>query len=156
MQRIILINLSDINEIFGPLKRVAEGGRLVSVSYEEMKKFDLDLKFGHLGEDFVRDMQNGNTMIEVKTERDIWKNTGNIAIEIRCNSVPSGISTTGSNIWIHLLSYKDKIEGGFIFAVDELKKKIKKLLAEKKAKIVMGGDFDSSQMVLIPIKELFS
>ena len=156
MQRIILINLSDINEIFGPLKRVAEGGRLVSVSYEEMKKFDLDLKFGHLGEDFVRDMQNGNTMIEVKTERDIWKNTGNIAIEIRCNSVPSGISTTGSSVWIHLLSYKDKIEGGFIFAVDELKKKIKKLLAEKKAKIVMGGDFDSSQMVLIPIKELFS
>tara|TARA_R100000700_G_C3179343_1_gene155719 strand:+ start:2871 stop:3326 length:456 start_codon:yes stop_codon:yes gene_type:complete len=151
-----LINLSDINEIFGPLKRVAEGGRLVSISYEEMKKFDLDLKFGLLGEDFVKDMQNGNTMIEVKTERDIWKNTGNIAIEIRCNSVPSGISTTGSSVWIHLLSYKDKIEGGFIFAVDELKKKIKKLLEEKKAKIVMGGDFNSSQMVLIPIRELFS
>ena len=151
-----MINLSDINEIFGPLKRVAEGGRLVSISYEEMKKFDLDLKFGLLGEDFVKDMQNGNTMIEVKTERDIWKNTGNIAIEIRCNSVPSGISTTGSSVLIHLLSYKDKIEGGFIFAVDELKKKIKKLLAEKKAKIVMGGDFNSSQMVLIPIKELFS
>ncbi len=151
-----MINLSDINEIFGPLKRVAEGGRLVSISYEEMKKFDLDLKFGLLGEDFVKDMQNGNTMIEVKTERDIWKNTGNIAIEIRCNSVPSGISTTGSSVWIHLLSYKDKIEGGFIFAVDELKKKIKKLLEEKKAKIVMGGDFNSSQMVLIPIRELFS
>ena len=154
-QRIILINLSDINEVFGPLKRVAEGGRLVSVSYEEMKKFDLDLKFGHLGEDFVRDMQSGNTMIEVKTERDIWKNTGNIAIEIRCNSVPSGISTTGAAVWIHLLSYNDKIEGGFIFAVDELKKKIKRLLEEKKAKLVMGGDFDSSQMVLLPIKELF-
>jgi hypothetical protein len=151
-----LINLSDINEIFGPLKRVAEGGRLVSISYEEMKKFDLDLEFGLLGEDFVKDMQNGNTMIEVKTERDKWKNTGNIAIEIRCNSVPSGISTTGSSVWIHLLSYNGKMEGGFIFAVDELKKKIKKLLAEKKAKIVMGGDFKASQMVLIPIKELFS
>ena len=150
-----MITLSDINKVFGPLKRVAEGGRLVSVSYEEMKKFDLDLKFGLLGEDFVKDMQNGNNKIEVKTERDIWKTTGNIAIEIRCNSVPSGISTTGSNIWIHLLSYKDKIEGGFIFAVDELKKKIKKLLEEKKAKIVMGGDFDASQMVLIPIKDLF-
>ena len=106
-----MINLSDINEIFGPLKRVAEGGRLVSISYEEMKKFDLDLKFGLLGEDFVKDMQNGNTMIEVKTERDKWKNTGNIAIEIRCNSVPSGISTTGSSVWIHLLSYNGKMEG---------------------------------------------
>ena len=151
-----MINLSDINEIFGPFKRIAEGGRLVSVSYEEMKKFDLDLKFGLLGEDFVKDMQNGNNMIEVKTERDIWKNTGNIAIEIRCSSVPSGISTTGSSVWVHLLSYHGKIEGGFIFAVDELKKKIKKLLKEKKAKIIMGGDFDASQMVLIPIKELFS
>ena len=155
MQRKTLIKLSDIREVFGPLKRIAEGGKLVSITYDEMKKFDLDLKFGHLGEDFVRDMQNGNTMIEVKTERDIWKNTGNIAIEIRCNSVPSGISTTGSSVWVHLLSYKGKIEGGFIFAVDELKEKIKRLLEEKKARLVMGGDFDASQMVLLPIKELF-
>ena len=125
------------------------------INYEEMKKFDLDLKFGHFGEDFVRDMQNGNTMIEVKTERDIWKNTGNIAVEIRCNGVPSGISTTGSSVWIHLLSYKDKIEGGFIFSVDDLKDKIRRLLKEKKARLAMGGDFDSAQMVLLPIKELF-
>ena len=84
-----MINLSDINKVFGPLQRVAEGGKLVPVNYEEMKKFDLDLKFGQLGEDFVRDMQGGNTKIEVKTERDIWKNTGNIAIEIRCNGLES-------------------------------------------------------------------
>ena len=155
MQRTFLINLSDINKVFGPLQRVAKGGKLVPINYEEMKKFDLDLKFGHFGEDFVRDMQSGNTMIEVKTERDIWKNTGNIAVEIRCNGKPSGISTTGSKLWIHLLSYKDKIEGGFIFDVTNLKDKIRKLLKEKKAKIVMGGDFDASQMVLLPIKELF-
>ena len=155
-QKISLIKLSDIHKVFGPLQRIAKGGKLVPISYEEMKKFDLDLKFGHFGEDFVRDMQNGNTMIEVKTERDIWKNTGNIAVEIRCNGKPSGISTTGSNVWIHLLSYKDKIEGGFIFDVTELKDTIRALLKEKKAKIVMGGDFDASQMVLLPIKELFS
>jgi hypothetical protein len=150
-----LINLSDINKVFGPLLRVAEGGKLVPISYEEMKKFDLDLKFGHFGEDFVRDMQSGNTKIEVKTERDIWKNTGNIAIEIRCNGELSGISTTGSEIWIHLLSYNGKIEGGFIFDVKDLKAKIKKLVKEKKARMTMGGDFDASQMVLLPIKELF-
>ena len=150
-----MINLSDINKVFGPLLRVAEGGKLVPISYEEMKKFDLDLKFGHFGEDFVRDMQSGNTKIEVKTERDIWKNTGNIAIEIRCNGELSGISTTGSEIWIHLLSYNGKIEGGFIFDVKDLKGKIKKLVKEKKARMTMGGDFDASQMVLLPIKELF-
>ena len=155
MQRISLIKLSDIAEVFGPLKRVAKGGKLVPIDYEEMKKFDLDLKFGHFGEDFVRDMQNGNNKIEVKTERDIWKDTGNIAIEIRCNGISSGISTTGSSIWIHLLSYKGKIEGGFIFNVELLKEKIRNLSKEGKAKIVMGGDFDASQMVLLPIKELF-
>ena len=153
MQRISL--LSDIIEILGPVKRIAEGGKLVPINYEEMKKFDLDLKFGHFGEDFVRDMQNGNNKIEVKTERDIWKKTGNIAIEIRCNGRPSGISTTGSAIWIHLLSYKGKIEGGFILPVPYLKARIKELLKEEKARIVMGGDFDASQIVLIPIKELF-
>ena len=152
-QRISLF--SDIIKILGPFKRITEGGVLVPTNYEEMKKFDLDLKFGLLGEDFVRDMQNGNNKIEVKTERDIWKTTGNIAIEIRCNGRPSGISTTGSAIWIHLLNYKEKIEGGFILPVPYLKARIKELLKEEKARIVMGGDFDASQIVLIPIKELF-
>ena len=150
-----LIKLADINRVFGPLLRVGAKGELIPMEYDEMKKFDLDLEFGHFGEDFVKDMQSGNTKVEVKTERDIWKKTGNIAVEIRCNGVESGLTTTGLDIWIHLLSYNGKIEGGFIFAVDELKKKIKRLLEEKKAKLVMGGDFDSSQMVLLPIKELF-
>ena len=50
------------------------------MKYEEMKKFDLDLEFGQMGEKFVEDLQNGNTKIEVKTERDLWKTTGNIAV----------------------------------------------------------------------------
>ena len=150
-----MTTLSDIDEYFGPLSIVREGGKLIPLEYEEMKKFDLDLKFGHFGEDFVRDMQKGNTKIEVKTERDIWKSTGNIAIEIRCNGKPSGLSTTGSEVWIHLLSYNGKIEGGFIFNVDDLKEKVSRLYKEKKAKLVMGGDFDGSQIILLPIKELF-
>lgn len=120
-----------------------------------MKKFDIDLEFGKMGEDFVRDLQNGNNMIEVKTERDIWKTTGNIAVEIRCSGKPSGISTTGSNIWIHLLSDNGKIVGGYIFSVDYLKQKIIDLKKEGKLKMTMGGDFNASQMVLIPREELF-
>ena len=96
-----MIGLLDLHKAFGKLSRIGEGGRLIPMDYEEMKKFDLDLEFGKLGEDFVRDLQDGNTFIEVKTERDIWKTTGNIAIEIRCNGKPSGISTTGSSVWIH-------------------------------------------------------
>ena len=151
----MIIKLTDVYDVFGELSIVDGKGMIMPVDYEELKKFDIDLEFGKIGEDFAEALFTNNTMVEVKTERDIWKTTGNIAIEIRCKGRPSGISTTASENWVHLLSYDNKIEGGLIFNVDDLKKKIKKLLAEKKARMVMGGDFNMSQMVLIPIKELF-
>ena len=127
----------------------------MEITEEYSKGFDLDLKFGKLGENFVNDIQNGNDKIEVKTERDIWKTTGNIAIEMRYRGNPSGISTTESSLWVHLLSYKGVIEGGFMFKVDILKEKIKKLHKSGGLKMVMGGDDNMSQMALLPIKELF-
>ena len=109
--------------------------------------------------DLTLDATNGGTVagskVEVKTERDIWKTTGNIAIELRCNGKPSGISTTESSVWVHLLAHKGVIKGGFLFKVDELKGKIKKLHENGKLKMVMGGDDNASQMALLPIKELF-
>ena len=125
------------------------------VDNEVQQKFDHDLEFGKLGEDFVKNFQSENNKIEVKTERDIWKTTGNIAIEIRCRGKKSGISVTEAQTWIHLLSYKNKIEGGFIFQTKYLKDKIVEMYENKTIKIVMGGDDNISQMVLIPIKELF-
>ena len=126
----------------------------MDISYETQQKFDVDLQFGQLGEDFVKNFQDKNTKIEVKTERDIWKSTGNIAIEIRCNGKLSGLSVTEAQTWIHLLSYEDKIEGGFIIDVDCLKKRVKELVENKEARIVMGGDSDLVQMVLVPIKKV--
>ena len=119
------------------------------------KGFDLDLKFGKMGEEFVSDVLEGNSKIEVKTERDIWKTTGNIAIELKYKGYPSGISTTESSTWVHLLSYKGVIQGGFIFQVDSLKVLIKKRHKDGKLKMVMGGDDNMSQMALLPIKELW-
>ena len=119
------------------------------------KGFYMALEFGKMGEEFTQEVFEGNSKVEVKTERDIWKTTGNIAIEIRCNGKPSGISTTESSVWIHLLSLNGVIMGGFLFKVDQLKGKIKKLHNEKKLKMVMGGDDSASQMALLPIKDLF-
>ena len=149
-----MIYLQDIIDIFGETYR-EKGGTWVEITEEYTKGFDLDLRFGKLGEDFVSDIQNGNNKIEVKTERDIWKTTGNIAIEMRYKGSPSGISTTESSLWVHLLSYKGVIEGGFMFNVDLLKEKIKKLHKSGDLKMVMGGDDNMSQMALLPIKELF-
>jgi len=149
-----LIHLQDIIDTFGKCYR-EKGGDWMEITEEYSKGFDLDLKFGKLGENFVNDIQNGNDKIEVKTERDIWKTTGNIAIEMRYRGNPSGISTTESSLWVHLLSYKGVIEGGFMFKVDILKEKIKKLHKSGGLKMVMGGDDNMSQMALLPIKSLF-
>jgi len=54
--------------------------------------FDIDLDFGKIYEEKVRKIFEGNGGIEVKTERDMWKRTGNIAIEIKYKGVPSGLS----------------------------------------------------------------
>jgi hypothetical protein len=150
-----VIYLQDIIDIFGEIY-IEKGGIWMKATDEYVKGFDLDLKFGKLGEDFVRDMQEGNNKIEVKTERDIWKTTGNIAVELRYNGSPSGISSTDSSIWVHLLSYNGVIEGGFMFKVDQLRDKIKKLHKQGDLKMVMGGDGNMSQMALLPIDKLWS
>jgi len=149
-----LLTLKRMIEVLGPAE-IHKGGRWMPVTEEVQLKFDHDLEFGRLGEDFVKAFQSKNTKVEVKTERDIWKTTGNIAIEIRCRGKLSGISATEAETWIHLLSWKNKIEGGYIFSTDYLKRKIKKLKEDGDIKIVMGGDDNMSQMVLIPRDKLF-
>ena len=57
------------------------------------KKFDIDLKYGQIREDKVKDMFS-NAQIEVKSERSWWKKTGNIAIEYEYRGKPSGIYAT--------------------------------------------------------------
>ena len=147
--------MMDIYKRWGDSAYIERKGSWMRMTEGYCKGFDIDLEFGKMGEEFVSKVLEGNSKVEVKTERDIWKKTGNIAIELRCKGKPSGVSTTESTVWIHLLAYKGAIEGGFLLKVDELKDKIKKLHNEGNLKIVMGGDDNASQMALLPIKELF-
>jgi hypothetical protein len=48
-----------------------------------MGNFDVDLDFGQIYEEKIKNLFEGDGRIEVKTERDIWADTGNMAIEIR-------------------------------------------------------------------------
>ena len=149
-----MLTLKKMIEVLGPVE-IYKGERWMPVTEEVQLKFDHDLEFGRLGEDFVKAFQSKNTKVEVKTERDIWKTTGNIAIEIRCRGKLSGISATEAETWIHLLSYNNVIEGGFIFKTQLLRDKIKKLHKDGNLKLIMGGDDNMSKMALLPIKELF-
>ena len=150
-----MITLEYIYDKFNGELNIYKKGEWVPLTKGYCKEFDLDLKFGKMGEEFVQGVLEGNSKIEIKTERDKWKDTGNIAIEIRCNGKPSGLTTTEASAWVHLLSYKDNILGGFILNVKKLKERIKELNEQKKVKIVMGGDDNMSQLVLVPIKEIF-
>ena len=116
--------------------------------------FDIDLDFGMMYEDKVRDIFQGKGAIEVNTERDMWKRTGNIAIEIRYKGSPSGLSSTNADWWVHILSDKGEIDTLFMFKVKRLRKKIRRLVSRKEARIVMGGDNNDSEIVLVPISKL--
>ncbi len=114
-------------------------------------KFDLDLQYGQLREQQVHDMFH-NKKIEIKTERDWWKKTGNIAIEYECNGKPSGIDKTESDFWIQILSLGVDNYCKLIFEVPRLKRIVEKY---KPTHSRMIGDRNASRCVLIPLNELF-
>tara|TARA_R110002096_G_scaffold216606_8_gene404568 strand:+ start:541 stop:1017 length:477 start_codon:yes stop_codon:yes gene_type:complete len=155
-----MIQLIDIYNKYKNNAYIEHKGEWMPLTEGYCKSHDLkvkeDMLFGKIGEDFTQQLFEGNTKIEIKTERDIWETTGNICIEMRYKNQPSGISTTKASVWIHLLSVNNVIKGGFIFKVEELKALIKKRHREGKLKVVMGGDDNMSQLALMPIKELWS
>jgi hypothetical protein len=117
-------------------------------------KFDIDLKYGQVREQELADILQ-NEKIEVKTERDKWKETGNICIEFRCRGKESGIAVTEAKWWVHVLADGDETVCMLMFPIDKLKEIARKHVVNK-AKVVYGGDDNLSKMVLIPLKEIFN
>ena len=70
-------------------------------------KFDIDLKYGQIREQLFADIMEGKEQVEVKTERGMWKTTGNIAIEWMSRGKLSGIATTEAYWWAHFLADED-------------------------------------------------
>ena len=116
------------------------------------KKFDLDLKYGEIREDKIRDMLE-NKKIEVKSERDMWMRTGNICIEYESYGEPSGIKTTESDYWFHNLCVGDNEFCTLVFKTDVLRTIVDKL---DTFKTVSGGDHKASRMFLVNLQKLFS
>jgi hypothetical protein len=115
-------------------------------------KFDIDLQYGQVREEELSDILQ-NQKIEVKTERDKWKETGNICIEFRCRGKPSGIAVTEAKWWVHVLADGDDTSCMLMFPTEKLKEIARKYYAN--GKIVNGGDDNLSKMVLLPLKEIF-
>ena len=121
-------------------------------SKENRKKFDLDLEYGKVREQAVADMLQGKK-IEVKSERDVWQNTGNIAIEYESYGKPSGIAATEADYWFHNLCIGDDIFATLVFDTDSLRRIIDNLDYKRS---VSGGDNNASKMYLLNLQKLFS
>jgi len=119
---------------------------------KDRKKFDLDLEYGTIREEKIAEMFT-NKKIEVKSERDMWQRTGNIAIEYESWNKPSGINATESDYWFHNLCIGENEYCALVFKTDVLRKIVDKL---DYFKTVSGGDHRASKMYLVNIQKLFS
>ena len=124
----------------------------LSPSKENRKKFDIDLEYGQVREQLVADMLQ-DKKIEVKSERDLWQRTGNIAIEYESYGKPSGIDATESDYWFRNLCIGDETFCTLVFDTKSLKKIINNLDYKRS---VSGGDNNASRMYLLNIQKLFS
>lgn len=111
--------------------------------------FKYDLEFGKLeGESWFHNLVT-NKKIEVKCDRQA-EFTGNVFIEFKSRGKLSGLATTESDYYV----YKYNDNQAFIIQTDYLKKRCKELVRRNKAKIIKGGDNNSSEGLLISIKDL--
>lgn len=118
----------------------------------DRKKFDLDLAYGKVREQRIADMFT-DKKVEVKSERDMWVRTGNIAVEYESYGKPSGIAVTEADYWFHNLCIGDETFATLVFDVPSLKRIIDNLDYKK---TVSGGDHNASRMYLLNIQKLFS
>ena len=118
----------------------------------DRKKFDIDLAYGKVREQRVADMLQ-DKKIEVKSERDMWVRTGNIAIEYESYGKPSGIAATESDYWFHNLCIGDETFATLVFDVPSLKRIIDNLDHKR---TVSGGDNGAARMYLLSLQKLFS
>ena len=114
--------------------------------------FKHDLEWGKQGEIVVGEIQEGEKT-EVKSERDIWQKTGNIAVEYESYGKKSGIKATESDYWFHNLCMGDEVYATLVFRTDVLRRIIESL---DYTKSVNGGDHNASRMYLLNIQKLFS
>ena len=139
--------------IYGGAMESAEKLREYQIKTNKNNKFDIDLDFGVKYENSLAKVLSMGK-VEVKTERDKWRETRNIAIELSCNGKDSGLKVTEAEWWAHILSWKGEIIGVILLPIDTLKKIVKNSVKRRRGKIVMGGDNNASEIALIPLEDI--
>jgi hypothetical protein len=112
--------------------------------------FKFDLEFGQLdGETWFHEIVS-NKKVEVKSDRRTAE-TGNVYIEYWSRGKPSGISKSLADFYV----YKVGEDKAILISTAELKKKIKQLVEDGKARMnVKGGDNNTSLGILCKLNDL--
>ena len=127
--------------------------------------FDIDLDWSSVYEQEVVDMFEHNGSIEVKAERDQWRRSGNVAIELyriykdSGNKKYTGVITSSAYWWHISFVLNNETRRCITMKTKELRALVKKFGYENKYKVISMGDKDSkftTYGMLIPIDELLN
>ena len=108
--------------------------------------FKYDLELGQVGEKYLANILQ-NKKIEVKTDYKATT-TNNIFVEYNSRGMESGLITTQA-IWYAYILSNDKI---VLISTKKLKQLCRKYLGTKRD--ILGGDNNTSQGILLPLKEI--
>jgi len=127
--------------------------------YNNNKDFDFDLRKGKLNEKSIAKILGLVDQFECKHERDFWRKSGNICIELESYGKKSGIRATKAKYWCHSFTYNNEIVGFLIVETLILKQIVRKFIFKKKKEkqlkqvLRMLGDNKASKCVLIPMTD---
>lgn len=117
-------------------------------------KFDLDLKFGEEGEQWLKLLAD-ERKLEVKRDR-MWAKTGNIFFEYECRGKPSGLFITEADYFAYIL-YRDGVNiAVYIWKTDVVRAVIGNWIETKKYKLISGGDALAVKGLVVPVEALGS
>lgn len=101
------------------------------------------------GWDVATTYQDHTVKWEVKSDRMACR-TGNVAIETRYNGLPSGISSTEADYYAYFILQPATDPTLYMIPTDYLR-----TMVTKDYRVVRGGDRCASEMVLVPITDLY-
>lgn len=125
------------------------------IAFNRDNKFDIQLSQALIDERRLADIFIGAKIErqELKSESWQWEQTGNIAIEYKCDGKPSGISVTEADLWVHELKRDGQTLLYLMIPVPRLKDLCRAAIRAGRARSNAGDDgrFD---VVILPLREL--
>jgi hypothetical protein len=118
--------------------------------------FQKDLQVGAVGENYVNSIFT-DEKVKLEVKKDDWvTRSGNVAIEFESRGKPSGIETTESDFWCHVVGHYFIL----VFPVAFLRKVCKQLKNDPKYVKSMGdrdtSGVPTSKAILIPWTNLLN